>query len=593
MTILAGILSRGAGRPVPAAARDELRRLVSRDPRDEPAEFGDDRCCLWKVDTGAYGEPAAVADADGRVSLLAGEPLLSRVDGDDQDGDFWQGRDADLARLHRSWVAGDWDVLRKARGTFCAAHYDAAAGRLSVVADKLCLRPLYYWAGEEFFVFATALRVFEGLSLVPREMDLRAVTEVASIGLPLGTRTPYADVSLLRAAEIVEVDARRVSRRQYWRWDDLTPSKQPADELAGAAHAAFSRAVARRLRGERSAVAFLSGGLDSRSVATALHAQGVRLHTFNFAPAGTQDQIFGRLFAAEIGALHGEAPAVPGDTPWSQLMADAWGVSPRRAELPVARDRLVWSGDGGSVGLGHVYVYESVVELLRAGNLDEAVAEFLARHSAAVPQRLLSPSLSKALAPVLHVGLREELADLRCADPGRALYLFLMLNDQRRHLERHFEEIDLHRLEFQLPFYDADFIAAVARVPVAECVGHKFYMKFVARFPPVFMSAPWQSYPGHEPCPVPVPPDLGTQWQRGEWSAERKRELLGQAAEMLKASDFPDELLKRRYLSLATLAYRAGLRDYSYLIQAARTYHKYWSRCGGRLAPPPDATSAP
>ncbi len=584
MTILAGILSRNASLTVPDSAREELRRLVSRKASDEVKEFGDARCCLLKVDIGVYGEPGVLADEAGCVSLLAGEPLLSH-----DESDAWRSRTEDLARLHEAWSAGEWDVLRQARGTFCAAHYDARNGRLSIVSDKLALRPLYYWMSDEFFVFATALRIFEGLSLVPKAMDLRAITEMASIGLALGTRTPYDRISLMRAGEIIEVEGEKVARRQYWRWDEITPSGESEAELVSAAHESFMSAVARRLRDDKKAVAFLSGGLDSRSIVAALFMKGVRLHTFNFAPARTQDQIFGAAFAKEAGAVHEEVPMGADDPHWSQMMADAWEASTNRRELAPERERMVWSGDGGSVGLGHVYVYEPVVRLLQEGRRDEAVEQFFINHSAAVPRRILNGALSGSLGQVLHTGMQEELDDLRTEDRGRALYLFLMLNDQRRHLEKHFEDIDLHRLEFHLPFYDADFIASIVRVPVDLCLKHKFYMKWLGLFPPVVKRVAWQAYPGHEPCPLPVPQDVDTQWGPNKRAAERKRLLLTQAAEMLKAKDFPDEILRRKYLSAAVLAYRAGLRDYSYLIQAARTYHKYWSLCGGRYAAPSQA----
>lgn len=589
MTILAGILSRREGRAVPEGACAELRRAITRHPSDEVEEFRDAASCLLKVDVGAYGERASHKDEAGRVSLLAGEALLSAGEGEAS----WRTRTEDLARLHGAWAAGRWDELRAAEGTFCAAHYDPAARRLSLVADKLSLRPLYYWVNEEFAVFASALRILEALPLVPKEMDLRAVTEMASIGLPLGTRTPYANVSLLRAGEVLHVDAGAVSGRLYWRWDEVAPSGQSEGELTRAAYESFTRAVARRLRGDREAVAFLSGGLDSRAIVAALYARGVRLHTFNFAPTGTQDQLFGAMFAREVGAAHEEVPMGPDDPHWSQMMADAYEASPLRGGRGAGpRERIIWSGDGGSVGLGHVYVYEPVVALLGEGRLGEAVEEFLNIHRAAVPRRILNPAVSEALGGVPRAGVREELEDLRPEDRGRALYIFLMHNDQRRHLARHFEDIDLHRLEFHLPFYDGDFLASVVRAPVELCLRHKFYMKWLEHFPAVVRGVPWQAYVGHEPCPLPIPPDLGTQWDAGARTAARKRQLLGQAAEMLSAPDFPDGLLKRNYLSLAMWVYRAGLRDYGYLIQAAQTYHKYSAICGGRHVLPPPAPAA-
>ncbi|HEX8722811.1 MAG TPA: asparagine synthase-related protein, partial [Pyrinomonadaceae bacterium] len=452
MTLFAGIYARDPRLPPPAAARDSLRRLLSRDRRDEPAVFDGGRAFLVKADVGAYGEPAWRVDEGGAVSALAGEPLLGAAGG----GEGRRGRAEDLAELHGAWLAGDLDILRRARGVFCAAHYSPAGG-LTLAADKLCVRPLYYWAGEKYVVFSTALRVLEGLDLVPKELDVRAVAEQVGLGVPLGTRTPYAGVSLLRAGEVLRFDGDAASAHRYWRWDDIAPSARDEGELAREAYALFTEAVARRARGDAATFAFLSGGLDSRAVVGALRARELAVHTFNFSPAGSQDQVFGAGYARLAGTTHHEAPRRDeGGVDWSRMLADAWRAAREGEGLAAERPQLGWSGDGGSVGLGHVYVSAEIVALTREGRTGEAVEAFLRQQEAHVPERFLRPRAAAALSDVLRRGVREELESVGCPDPGRGFHLFLMLNDQRRHLARHFENIDLHRLELQLPFHDGD-----------------------------------------------------------------------------------------------------------------------------------------
>src|SRR2546426_839289 len=104
-----------------------------------------------------------------------------------------------------------------ARVVFCAVHYHPDASRLTLITDKLGVRPLYYWIGDDHVIFATALRVLEGLADLPKQMDLRAVTEAACFGFPLGDRTPYQGVRALRAAEIVEVSGAGVGRSKIGR----------------------------------------------------------------------------------------------------------------------------------------------------------------------------------------------------------------------------------------------------------------------------------------------------------------------------------------------------------------------------------------
>lgn len=578
MTFFAGIFSRNVKQVVPPSACEALKGAISRHPHDEISIFKDDRSFFVKVDIGAYQEPAFRTDSDGSVSMLAGDPLLA-----DGDADDWHSRTRDLDLLHEGWKKGDWNPLTRARGVFCAFHYKPDIGTLSLIADKLCLRPLYYWISDDCVIFATALRILESLNEIPKEMDLRALTEMVTLGLPLGTRTPYANVRLLRAAEVVQVGGEKISQWQYWRWDKIRQSPKPEPELLAEVRDRFNEAVALRIRRDTATAAFLSGGLDSRCIVAALRARKTQVHTFNFAPSGTQDQVFGAEFARKVGTIHGEAPVNTYGSPnWSMIMAEAWAASEFRSKWPPERHNLVWSGDGGSVGFGHVYASRAIVELMRAGRVDDAIEQFILQQRAHVPQKLFRADFSEALSKKNQIGIREELTDIHSDDPGRSFHIFLLLNDQRRHLVGHFENIDLHRLEFQLPFYDSDFLASIVSIPIDLCLGHRFYLKWLKYLSPTVSQIPWQAYPGHEPCPLPIPPELSYQWESQQHKS-RKRELLNQAAQMLTADDFPRKILNKRYLRIATLVYKAGLRDYAYVIQAANTYNKYWGLCGGNF----------
>jgi asparagine synthase (glutamine-hydrolysing) len=580
MTLIAGIVSR-RGRAVPDSARASLRRLISRDPADEARVFEDERSCLLKVDVGAYGEPGVKVDAGRAVTLLAGEPLLGAR----------PGREGDLNLIHEACLLGDTEVLGKARGVFCAAHYQPATGALTLIADKLCLRPLYYHLGEEYVVFASALRVIEGLGEARKRMDVRAVTEIAGLGYPLASRTPYADTFLPEAAEVVRIAGPEVTRLRYWRWDEIEPSGEPEEKILRDLYDRFEESVARRNRDDTTTVAYLSGGLDSRCVVAALRSLGVRVHTFNFARPRTQDQIFGLEFARRAGSVHSEIPKEAGDhvPDYSSLMARVWAESPHRVEHPAERPGIVWSGEGGSVALGHVHVGEEIVGLMRAGRVEAAVEEFVRREYVYVSPNLFRPEVFAGLDGVINRGVREELEKLSAADPARGFHLFLLVNDQRRKLARHFENIDLHRLEFQLPFFDSDFLESIVAAPLDLCLRHRLYVRWLAQFHSSVTSVPWQSYPGHEPCPLPAPEGLAYQWAADYQAAERaalRKRLRRQLSELLGAADFPDPLLNKRNLRLASWIHKAGLRDYEHVIEAARTYHTYWKKCEGQYALP-------
>lgn len=579
MTLLAGILSRNKDTSIAASTCEVLNRSISRNPNDEVKAFKDSRCYLIKVDIGAFGERAFRRDDNGNVSMLAGEPLIA-LGGEN---DHWQSRTHDLDLLHDRWQQGDWNILTRARGVFCAAHYQTGTGTLSLIADKLCVRPLYYWANNNYVVFASALRILESLVQIPRKMDLRAVSEMVGIGIPLGSRTPYQSIARLNPAEIIHFTSNNISREQYWRWDDIPVSSSPEQELVSEVYQRFTAAVGRRIRNDTTTVAYLSGGLDTRCIVAALRSRDVRVHTFNFARRGTQDQFFGAEFSRQAGTIHEEVPTEDASPDWPFVMAHAWNESRNRTIWPAERGALVWGGFGGSAELGATDISQSTIDLMRARGVDAGIEACLLESGARIPQKLLNEDLSDAIARMLHLGIREEMDDIHCADKAHGFSVFQMIR-RPRHFFNHFENIDLHRVELQMPFLDSDLLASITATPLDLRVGHKFYTKLLTHFAPVVTSVPWQTYPDHETCPLPIPPGLIYQWDsvyQASRSKSRKRAVFRQATGLLKMNNFPARLLKRRNLLLATLIHGLGLRNYEYVINAAEIYCRYWALCDG------------
>ena len=520
------------------------------------------------------------------VTIVAGEPILAKPSvGSDRDGD--------LTALHAAWARGDFAVTSGTSGTFAALHYDDRAKALILIPDKFGVRPIYFAITADLIVAANALRVIEAVESLPKVLDVRGAVETLALGYPLADRTPYHDVFAIRDGEVVTVRDHAVERRRYWCIADIAEDPAPLGDAGRRVHAAFSDAIARRLGTDRRGVAFLSGGLDSRCMVAELLERGVALHTFNFANDGTKDHILGDRFAQAAGTLHSRTPRPPDPVRWSLTMAERWGASPHRSTHPVERPHRVWSGDGGSVGLGFVGVYPSVIALLRAGKRDEAVERYCHEHEISLPLRVFRREVVSDIREILRVGLREAFDEARSGgEPGRDLYVFRMQHDQRRHLTLHFEDVDLHRLEFHLPFYDADLITLVAAAPADHGVNHRLYNAALPYFPQVISAVAWQTYPGHEPCPIPLPADAIDQWgdeQKDIVRRGRRPGMLAEAARLLRGRSFPSPLLDRRYVAAAGVMHWLGRGDYSYVMDYAANFSTFWSVSQGRwrLGPGP------
>jgi asparagine synthetase B (glutamine-hydrolysing) len=576
MTIFAGIFSYAHSGQLDEGVCLKLSEVLSRHNNENREIFRDDSCCLIKIDIGVYGESAFLRNNDGSIALLVGEPLLAE---DDATSRLCRGED--LEHLHSSWLVDDLGALKRTHGSFAAVHYAPKYKRLAITTDKLAVRPVYFWNGPGIVVFASALRVLENVQLIPKLMDTRGTAEIMAFRIPLGKRTQYISIDYMGAGEILEVTREGPRSRSYWHWDRLDQKLISPDANKKELYRKFHNAVARRTRvDERSVNCFLSGGLDSRCVAAELVRQGKTTHTFNFADAGTYDQVFSIEFANRLGTHHrfehmSMKPFVHPVTYLAPVISEEPSNSTERPERP----RLVWSGDGGSVGLGHAHMNPEIVESMRAGCIEAAIRAF--DEKSELPLRFLSSRARSVLAELPDQGIKEELNLIDCDDSGRNFYLFLLLNDQRRHLAAHYENIDLTRIELQLPFFDSAFLETILKIPLDELLLHRFYHEWLSEFPEVVSSTPWQAYPNHSACPLPMPAGLRSQWRKEESKTARPKaqEHVRQLQAAMHDVRFPHPLWSRSRLWLAMFLTAFQIRDYSYVLNGALTSYDIARQC--------------
>mgnify|MGYP001607247694 FL=1 len=458
------------------------------------------------------------------------------------------------------------------------------------MTDKLGVRPIYCWISPDYIVFSTALRILEAVTFCKKTLDLQAVAEIACFGYPLSDRTPYENIYSLHAGEVLSCDTKELKRQRYWRWDDL-PVPGPSENASSNTfperlYQIFIDAVRARLRKQKTVASFLSGGLDSRAIVAALKELGAEVFVANMSVPGSQDYVFGQLAAEKLGITHFShlqfRPAVEGD-PYGKAAVRDWLNSAEFLAQNPQRPNVLWSGDGGSVGLGHVYLNADIIHAARAHDYKKAIILFRTYNRLGMNTKLLKVNVASVFTDSVDKGILAEIESIRPVDSGRIFYLFLLLNDQRRHMFNHFENMDLARIEFEMPFFDSDFIAEVVRQPIDSFLYHNFYLKWLKCFPSQLgvLDVPWQAYPNHVPCPLPQPDGLIYQWGRKtspEQIKERQLANLQRANDLLCESNFSKKYLNYGYICLFMLLEKFGKSDRSYLLNTPSVLYRYWSK---------------
>lgn len=580
MTLVAGIWHPGRV-ALPGDLTGALTRALSRSAEDTPVTFEAEGVHLAKVDIGAFGDPAMHRDGAGAVTMVTGEPLL-----DAGDGSAWRSRAVDTRLLHDALRRGDDRVLARTRGQFTLVHYAPAEHRLLLATDQLGVRPLYYTASGDSIVFASALRILEKVPGLVLDLDARGATELILLAAALGGRSRYRSVTLLRPGELMSFDPEGAASTITRRWDRIAPTFTSESDAIAALHSSVTAAVTRRRQADHATQSFLSGGLDSRAIVATLRSAGLQVRTLNFSLAGSLDDAIGARFAKVAGTVHESHPYHAGlDDAYPEMAAQALRERPPAGIQP-ERPALIWAGFGGSALIGQVNIWPEYIALARQGKIAEAVDAFIARKGTAVPRRLFRPRFRRLLESATRDSVMAELAGLNPPDPGRLMELYLLLNPTRSQLHGYFEDVDRYRLEHQVPFFDTEVVATALAIPLDWLQRHQLYHAWLNHLGPAVTTVPWQTYPGHLPCPLPPPPDARPQWELAAGKSFRAAAMRGASLELLRSA-LPGRFLDRRYVYAVATAQLLGSSRYGYAIKALRRYIVWWNESGRRPIPLP------
>jgi asparagine synthase (glutamine-hydrolysing) len=185
--------------------------------------------------------------------------------------------------------------------------------------DRFGIKPLYFHRTPRRLVFASELRAVLASGLVPATLDETSVWHYVGYQTTPTPRTLIQDIRMLEPGHVLEVTAAgAVSDRRYW---DLghAASRQAIPKSLAAAQARtgelLTEAVKSHLVSDVPVGVFLSGGLDSSALLSALHASGTKAQTFTIAldEADLDESAAAAAVARQFGADHTEIRLRAGD----------------------------------------------------------------------------------------------------------------------------------------------------------------------------------------------------------------------------------------------------------------------------------------
>ncbi|HXG12344.1 MAG TPA: asparagine synthase (glutamine-hydrolyzing) [Gemmataceae bacterium] len=266
-----------------------IRRL-----RDTLIHRGPDGAGIWVADDGRVGlghrrlsildlsDAAAqpMADSDGSIRVVFNGEIYNHADIRkelERLSDYrWRTDHSDTEVIVAAFRQWGIDCVRRFRGMFALAVWDARARELWLVRDRLGVKPLYYSLHHGRLTFASEIKALLQDPDQPRAVHEEAFFHYLSFLTSPAPQTLFDSIQKLPPGTWLRAGADgRVEQGRYWEvWDHVQPLVGvPERELAERVLDELRIAVRLHAVSDVPVGVFLSGGIDS-SVNTALFSEG-------------------------------------------------------------------------------------------------------------------------------------------------------------------------------------------------------------------------------------------------------------------------------------------------------------------------------
>ena len=230
-----------------------------------------------------------------------------------------------------------WGVQRTVKrliGMFAFALWDRQKRTLTLVRDRLGIKPLYWAHMNGHFFFGSELSSMREHPKFSFSIDRSALTAFMYFAYVPAPQSIHKNCHKLPPAHILTVTASGSTTLEPY-WDPLEIATQgcanplglSTEEAVDTLEDLLTDAVQRRLVADVPLGAFLSGGIDSSLVVALMQkvsSEPVRTFSIGFLEAGFDEAPFAKAVAKHLGTDHTELYVTP---------AEAQGVIPKLADI--------------------------------------------------------------------------------------------------------------------------------------------------------------------------------------------------------------------------------------------------------------------
>ncbi len=292
------------------------------------------------------------------------------------------------------------ECFEKLRGEFAFALVDQSRRELFLVRDRFGIKPLFYTFTEDSVVFGSEIKSLLNHPSVRAELDRRHLRQsLLTLGLP--DQTWLQGIRQVKPGHFLRINRQTSEELPYWtlqfkRLNEFRSTGEAADRF----RSLLDEAVRLRLDADVEIGSYLSGGLDSSTIAESMVRQApypIKTFSIRFSDDAQDEGGIAAQTAANLGAQNIQVPIS------DAALADSFIPSIWHAEQVVANSHVtakyllsaeagrhvkaVMTGEGSDelfAGYG-LFTHQSLIEARRAGQNCGVEMRSLLRSSAMTP----------------------------------------------------------------------------------------------------------------------------------------------------------------------------------------------------------------
>lgn len=224
---------------------------------------------------------------------------------------------SDTESILHNYEEKDTDLFNDLNGMFAFAIWDAAQEKLLIARDRLGIKPLFYYEDKEKFIFASEIKSILAYDNVYRSIDNQALFDFLTFNYIPTPKTIYSQIKKLNPGHYLVFQNNNISVQSYWDYDYHENATLTETDACKQLEELLYDAIKIRLMSEVPLGSFLSGGIDSSTIAYFITQHNLKkeLHTFSIGfdiKSKYNELPFSSIVADQLNTIHHTKVVRPG-----------------------------------------------------------------------------------------------------------------------------------------------------------------------------------------------------------------------------------------------------------------------------------------